>query len=133
MSWSQLHQNHQVLFTSAFVNVKREDTYLVSRSKFYFLNQLDIFQVQSRIIFDTPCPLCPTRYTFPNGTAHSFLLADDRYLGNRDSDDLMVEIWAGPGNGGGCTIVVADPLHIKETLISHSFSVDSSKRFKKYM
>ena len=113
MSWSQLCGNHQVLFTSAFVNVKREDTCLVSRSKFYFLNQLDIFQVQSRINFHTLCSLSLTRYTFPNGTAHSFLLADDRYLGNHDGDDLMVEIWVGPGNGGGCTIVVADPLQLE--------------------
>ena len=117
MSWSQLRQNHQVLFTSAFVNIKREVTCLVSRSKFYFLNQLDIFQVQSRINFHTHCSLRLTRYTFPNGTAHLFLLADDRYLDNRDGDDLMVEIWAGPGKGGGCTIVVADPLHNNFSLI----------------
>ena len=106
-------------------NVKREDTCLVSHSKLYFLNQLDIFQVQSKINFHAHCLLCLARYTFHNGTAHSFLLADDRYLGNCDGDDLMVEIWVGLGNGGGCIIVVADPLHslpfpkIRRLLISN--------------
>ena len=51
---------------------------------------------------------------FPKGTAHSFLLASDGYIDNRDGGDLMTEVKAGSGRGGGCITVVADPLHARK-------------------
>ena len=49
---------------------------------------------------------------FPKGTAHSFLLVSDGDIDNRDGGNLMTEVKAESGRGGGCITVVADPLHL---------------------
>ena len=56
--------------------------------------------------------ICLALYIFPKGTAHSFLLIGDGYLGNRDGGNLMTEVKVGSDRGGGCFTVVADPLQI---------------------
>ena len=60
--------------------------------------------------------ICLALYMFPKGTAHSFLLVSDGYIDNRDSGNLITEVKAGSGRGGGCITVVADPLQHSATL-----------------